>query len=69
MRSVPTSDWSVGLNSLSSNSLSDTTVLAKLGLSLREAYGDVMTQSVPDQLRVIIERLEARERDETSPAA
>jgi hypothetical protein len=68
MKVAPSSDWSVGLNSFSANSLTDATVLAKLGLSLRETYGDVTREPVPEHLRVIIERLEARERDESSQA-
>jgi hypothetical protein len=53
-------DWSVGLNSASANTLSDTEVLTRLGVELRALYMDVLREPALDHLAPVI-KLTARE--------
>ena len=61
MQVVSGADWSMGLNSFSSNALTDTRVLAKLGLGLRSLYQDLTEEPLPDFLVMFVRELEERE--------
>ena len=54
-------DWSVGLNSRSSNSLTDTVMLSRLGGGLRGLYKDLLEEPLPEFLALFIRELEERE--------
>lgn len=61
MKVFKSGDWSIGLNSATSNSLSQALLFAAIGPRLREAYSDVIEEgSVPEHLKPYIEQLEAR---------
>ena len=68
MQVVSSADWSVGLNSFSSNALTDTRVLAKLGLGLRGLYQDLTEEPLPEFLVMFVRELEEREQGQ-EPAA
>ena len=61
MQVVSGADWSAGLNSFSSNALTDTRVLAKLGLGLRGLYQDLTEEPLPEFLVMFVRELEERE--------
>ncbi len=61
MQVVHAPDWSVGLNSRSSNSLTDTVMLSRLGSDLRGLYRDILDEPLPEFLAVFIRELEERE--------
>ena len=54
-------DWSVGLNSRSSNSLTDTVMLSRLGSGLRGLYQDLLEEPLPEFLALFIRELDKRE--------
>jgi len=62
MQVVYAPDWSVGLNIRSSNSLTDTVMLSRLGRGLRGFYKDILDEPLPEFLVVFIRELEERER-------
>ena len=62
MQVVYAPDWSIGLNSRSSNSLTDTLILSRLGTGLRGLYTDLLEEPIPEFLAVSIRELEQRER-------
>ncbi len=62
MKVTSAGDWSVGFNSMASDSMSQARLLSELGRSLREVYGEVEAQPVPEQFAVFLERMEERER-------
>ena len=61
MQVVYAPDWSVGLNSRSSNSLTDTVMLTRLGSGMRGLYKDILDEPLPDFLAVFVRELEERE--------
>ncbi len=61
MQVVYAPDWSVGLNSRSSNSLTDTVMLSRIGSGMRSLYKDILDEPLPEYLAVLIRELEARE--------
>ena len=61
MQVVHAPDWSVGLNSRSSNSLTDTVMLSRLGSGMRGLYKDLLEEPLPEFLDVFIRELEGRE--------
>ena len=61
MQVVHAPDWSVGLNSQSPNSLTDTVMLSRLGSGLRGLYKDILDEPLPEFLEVFIRELEQRE--------
>jgi hypothetical protein len=68
MQVVSGADWSVGLNSFSSNALTDTRVLAKLGLGLRGLYQDLTEEPLPEFLVLFVRELEEREQGQEPTA-
>ena len=60
MQVVSGSDWSIGLNSRSSNSLTDTVLLSRIGGDLRGLYQDLLDEPLPELLVVSIRELEGR---------
>ena len=60
-------DWSLGLNSLSRDSLSHAELLSPIGYRLRTIYTDVLQEPLPDHLAVIIERLDEEQGRPTRP--
>ena len=68
MQMVSGADWSVGLNSFSSNALTDTRVLAKLGLGLRGLYQDLTEEPLPEFLVMFVRELEEREQGQEPTA-
>jgi hypothetical protein len=62
MQEVSGLDWSVGLNSRSSNALTDTVVLSRIGSGLRGLYDDLVDEPLPEFLALFIRELEDRER-------
>jgi hypothetical protein len=68
MQVVHAPDWSVGLNSRSSNSLTDTVMLSRLGSGMRGLYKDLLDEPLPEFLAVFIRELDQRERTD-DPAA
>ncbi len=63
MQVVHAPDWSVGLNSRSANSLTDTVMLTRLGSGMRGLYKDILDEPLPDFLAVFVRELEEREQD------
>jgi len=61
MQVVSAPDWSVGLNSRSSNSLTDTVMLSRLGSGMRGLYKDLLEEPLPEFLAMFIRELEQRE--------
>ena len=61
MHVVYAPNWFVGLNSQSSNSLTDTVMLARLGSGLRGLYKDLLEEPLPEFLDVFVRELEQRE--------
>ncbi len=61
MQVISGSDWSVGLNRVSRNTLMDKRTLDKLGLGLRGLYRDLTREPVPEFLALFIRTLEERE--------
>ena len=61
MQVVYAPDWSVGLNSRSSNSLTDTVMLSRIGSGMRSLYKDILDEPLPEFLAVFIRELEGRE--------
>ena len=61
MQVVHAPDWSVGLNSRSANSLTDTVMLTRLGSGMRGLYQDLLDEPLPDFLAVFVRELEERE--------
>jgi hypothetical protein len=55
-------DWSVGLNSRSSNALTDTVMLSRLGSGLRGHYQDLLAEPLPEFLTVFVRELDEGER-------
>ena len=55
-------DWSVGLNSRSSNALTDTVMLSRLGSGLRGLYQDLLEEPLPEFLALFVRELDGRER-------
>jgi hypothetical protein len=68
MQVVSGADWSVGLNSFSSNALTDTRVLAKLGLGLRGLYQGLTEEPLPEFLVMFVRELEEREQGQEPTA-
>ena len=62
MQVVHAPDWSVGLNSRSSNSLTDTVMLSRLGSGMRGLYRDLLDNPLPEFLAMFMRELEQRER-------
>ncbi len=56
-------DWSLGLNSLAGDSLTQAELLAPIEHRLREVYTDLLQEPLPDHLAVIIERLDEHGQD------
>jgi len=54
-------DWSVGLNSRSSNALTGTVALSRLGSGLRGLYQDILDEPLPEFVALFIRELESRE--------
>ncbi len=65
MQVVYAPDWSVGLNSRSSNSLTDTVMLSRIGSGMRSLYKDILDEPLPEFLAVFIRELEGREQANT----
>jgi anti-sigma factor NepR-like protein len=55
-------DWSVGLNSRSSNALTDTVMLSRIGNGLRGLYQDLLDEPLPEFLTGFVRELDAGER-------
>ena len=68
MQVVTGSDWSVGLNRVSSNDLMDKKALDKFGLGLRGLYEDLTREPVPEFLALFIRELEDCEQDGSGKA-
>jgi hypothetical protein len=68
MQVVYAPDWSVGLNSRSSNSLTDTVLLSRIGRDLRGLYQDVLDEPLPEFLTVFVRELDGREQDDQRAA-
>jgi hypothetical protein len=68
MQVVSGLDWSVGLNSRSSNSLTDTVLLSRIGSDLRGLYQDLLDEPLPEFLAVFVRELEECEQDAQRPA-
>ncbi len=68
MQVVYAPDWSVGLNSRSSNSLSNPLMLSRLGSGLRGLYKDILHEPLPDFLAVFVREFELREQRHESKA-
>ena len=68
MQVVSGLDWSVGLNSRSSNSLTDTVRLSRIGSDLRGLYQDLLDEPLPEFLAVFVRELEECEQDAQRPA-
>ncbi len=64
MQVVHAPDWSVGLNSRSSNSLTDTVMLSRLGSGMRGLYKDLLDEPLPEFLAMSIRELEQREQSD-----
>jgi len=63
MQVIHAPDWSVGLNSRSSNSLTDTVMLSRLGSGLRGLYKDLLEEPLPEFLALFVRELDEREQD------
>ena len=61
MQVVHAHEWSVGLNSRSSNSLTDTVMLSRLGSGMRGLYKDLLDEPLPEFLAMFVRELEERE--------
>jgi hypothetical protein len=68
MQVVHAPDWPVGLNSRSSNSLTDTVMLSRLGSGMRGLYKDLLDEPLPEFLAMFIRELEQREQSEPAKA-
>ena len=68
MQVVSGSDWSVGLNSRSSNSLTDTVVLSRIGNGLRGLYQDLLDEPLPEFLALFVRELEKCEQTDERKA-
>ena len=68
MQVVHAPDWSVGLNSRSSNSLTDTVMLSRLGSGMRGLYKDLLDEPLPEFLAMFIRELEQREQSQEPDA-
>ncbi len=68
MQVVHAPDWSVGLNSRSSNSLTDTVMLSRLGSGMRGLYKDLLDELLPEFLARFIRELEQREQSDPAKA-
>ena len=62
MQVVHAPDWSVGLNSRSANSLTDTVMLTRLGSGMRGLYQDLLDEPLPEFLALFVRELDGRER-------
>ena len=62
MQMIHAPDWSVGLNSRSSNALTDTVVLSRIGSGLRGLYDDLVDEPLPEFLDLFVRELDGRER-------
>ena len=66
MQMVHAPDWSVGLNSrssnASSNALTDTVMLSRIGSGLRGLYQDLLEEPLPEFLALFVRELDGRER-------
>ena len=62
MQVVHAPDWSVGLNSRSANSLTDTVMLTRLGSGMRGLYEDLLEEPLPEFLALFVRELDGRER-------
>ena len=71
MKFLTAGDWSVGINRLSSSSLSDAEILALIGRDLQTMYRDLVQEPLPEHLTVIVEKLEepAERSKSASPVA
>ena len=58
MQMVHAPDWSVGLNSRSSKSLTDTVMLSRLGSGLRGLYQDLLEEPLPEFLALFVRELD-----------
>jgi anti-sigma factor NepR-like protein len=67
MQEVSGLDWSIGLNSRSSNALTDTVVLSRIGSGLRGLYDDLLDEPLPEFLALFVRELEDRERTHEAP--
>ena len=63
MQVVYAPDWSVGLNSRSSNSLTDTVMLSRIGSGMRSLYTDILEEPLPEFLALFIRELDERGQD------
>ena len=61
MQVVYAPDWSVGLNSYPSNSLSNPLMLSRIGSGMRSLYKDILDEPLPEYLALLIRELEERE--------
>ena len=61
-------DWSVGLNSRSSNALTDTVMLSRLGSGLRGLYKDLLDEPLPEFLALFVRELQEREHSDKPDA-
>ena len=68
MRVVSGADWSVGLNSMSSNAVTERATLSKLGVGLRGLYGDLVAEPLPERLTLLVGELRAAEQGTTGKA-
>ena len=56
MQMVHAPDWSVGLNSRSSNAVTDTVMLSRIGSGLRGLYQDLLDEPLPEFLGALRSR-------------
>lgn len=68
MQVVSGSDWTVGLNSRSSNSLTDTVALSRIGNGLRGLYQDLLDEPLPEFLALFVRELEECEQTDEPTA-
>ena len=61
MQVVSAPNWSVGPSSRSSNSLTGTVMLSRLGSGLRGLYQDLLDEPLPEFLALFVRELEDRE--------
>jgi hypothetical protein len=66
MKNIDEGDWSVGFNSVAPDRFSQAKLLSHLGGCLREVYGAVSAEPIPEQFVVFVESLEGRDLAEAS---
>ncbi len=60
MKVVAGSDWSVGLNQVSTHASADAHLLETMGRALRSRYEGLAAEPVPHELATILDRLDER---------